>query len=132
MEKFIEEDIQSIQEVKHTKPRAYILMVFKVFAYKTPSSLVSGESDEDFLSSDEEEVTHVLEPPTIVDEKIATIELESEEKEDNEDKLIMKNKGIERKLEEGDAKVQKRIIKRLILDESKHKRNDGRIKRCRW
>lgn len=75
LEKLMEEGIQAIQEVKRTQPRASIPTIFEVFAYKTPSSLVSGEYDEDLVLINEEEV---LIPPAFVDEKIATMELKSE------------------------------------------------------
>ena len=51
----MEEEIKTIHQVKRTKPRASVPLVFEVFAYKTPTNLVSEENDE--LSSDEDEVT---------------------------------------------------------------------------
>ncbi|XP_023747470.1 uncharacterized protein LOC111895625 [Lactuca sativa] len=87
LEKLMEEEIQSIKK-------------------ETPSCLVSKESYKDFASSGEEEDTQVLEPPVAVNGKVATMELKSEEKEEKKHELIVKNKGVKRKLEEGDAKVK--------------------------
>ena len=53
LEKLMEEEIQ---QIKHTKPRASVPLIFEVHAYKNLTYWVSEESDE-MVSSDDEKVT---------------------------------------------------------------------------
>lgn len=107
MKNLIEEEIQSIQPVKHTNPRASIPTVLDIIAYKTPRSWASKDSEEDFVSSDEEEVTSEEKRLTL-DKNVVPMELNNEEKDG--DKLVV-NKGLKRNLEEGEAKGKKENLK---------------------
>ena len=78
--------------IKRTKPRASIPMVFEVFAYKTPNSLVSEASEESLASSDEEEeeeVTQDLRQPTL--DKV-DFEAKEVQKERGEPEPVIQNK----------------------------------------
>ncbi|KAL7600940.1 hypothetical protein Lser_V15G25757 [Lactuca serriola] len=102
LEKLMEEEIQ---QVKCTKPRASVPIVFEVFASKTPISLVSKESDD--LSRDEDEVTLMDTSPVVKEEKIP-MELKK-----NEEKL--ENKGIKRKLDVDEVKAKKDNSKKAYI-----------------
>ena len=96
----MEEEIQAIKEVKHTKPRTLIPMDLEIFAYKTSRYLASEESEEDLMSSDEEGgVTPELEQLTMDKEDFEVKALQDEE---GKGLTLIVNKVMKRKLEEGD------------------------------
>lgn len=57
LEKLIEEEIHTREEIKRTKPRALIPMFFDVFAFTTPRSQVNEECEESLVSSDDKEIS---------------------------------------------------------------------------
>lgn len=78
-------------------------MVLEVIAYKAPTSWVSEESQEELVSSDEEEVSSSLRSST-VDMKDVSMELKNKEKVGYK---LVEYKGVKRKLEENDTKGKK-------------------------
>ena len=109
----MEEEIQIIEQVKYTNPRASIPMVFEVFSYKNPKSLISEESGEILVLSDQdEEITQDLSKPTLDKEDVEAKELQ---KENWGPEPIVKNKRVKRKLEDGDSKVKRENSKKAYL-----------------
>ncbi|XP_023742593.1 uncharacterized protein LOC111890738 [Lactuca sativa] len=102
LEKLMEEEIQ---QVKHTKPRASVPIVFEVFASKTPISFVRKESDD--LSSDEDEVTSKETGPVVKEEKIPMELKKNEEK--------METKRIKRKFDVDKVKAKKENSKKAYI-----------------
>ncbi|XP_023762711.1 uncharacterized protein LOC111911152 [Lactuca sativa] len=70
LEKLMEGEIMTLNQVKRTKPRASVPFLIEVIAYTTPTSLLSEESDE--MSSDEEDVTSRVTSPVVKKEKDTT------------------------------------------------------------
>ena len=78
----MEEEIQSIQQVKRTKPRTYVPFFVEVITYTNPISWVSEERDELSSDEDEDEVTS-KEKSLAMDEQMVLVELKDEEKVDD-------------------------------------------------
>ena len=109
LEKLMEEEIQTREQAKRTKPRASIPMFFEVLAYKTPNSFVSEES---LVSSDEKpEITQDMRKPTLDKEDVEAKELQKEKGEF----VLVQNKGVKRKHEEDDSKMKKENSKKAYL-----------------
>ncbi|XP_023734919.1 uncharacterized protein LOC111882785 [Lactuca sativa] len=102
LEKLMEE-LKIIQQVKHTKPRESVRLVFEVIAYTNPTSWVSEESED--LSSDEDEVTF-KETSLAMDEKVVPVEQRNEK---------LENKGIRHKLEVNEVEAIKENSKKAYI-----------------
>ncbi|KAL7595523.1 hypothetical protein Lser_V15G29447 [Lactuca serriola] len=101
LEKLMEEEIKTIQQVKRTKTRPFIPFLVEVIAYTNPTSWVSKEDDE--MTSDEEEVTSKMTSPVVKEEK-DTMEYKYE---DN-----IETKGTKRKLDGDEVKAKKENSKK--------------------
>ncbi|XP_023766457.1 uncharacterized protein LOC111914985 [Lactuca sativa] len=102
LEKIMEVEIKTIQQVKRTKPRASVPFLVEDIAYMNPISWVSKEDDE--MSSDEEEVTLKVTSLVVKEEK-DTMELKDDKK--------LKIQGIKRKLDGNEVKAKKETSKKF-------------------
>ena len=102
LEKLMEE-LKIIQQVKHTKPRESVRLVFEVIAYTNPTSWLSEESE--YLSSDEDEATS-KETSLAVDEKMVPVEQRNEK---------LESKEIICKLEVNEVKAKKENSKKAYI-----------------
>ncbi|KAL7601430.1 uncharacterized protein LOC111915627 [Lactuca sativa] len=104
LEKLMEEEIKTIQQVKRTKQRASVPFFVEVIAFTTPTSWVSKESDDLSSNEDEDEVTS-KDMTSADEEKKITLELKK-----NEESL--ENKGTKRKLDANEIKAKKENSKK--------------------
>ena len=102
-ELLMEEEVKTIQQVKNTKPRASVPLVFEVIAYTNPTSWLSEESE--YLSSDEDEATS-KETSLAVDEKMVPVEQRNEK---------LESKEIICKLEVNEVKAKKENSKKAYI-----------------
>ncbi|XP_023748839.1 uncharacterized protein LOC111897104 [Lactuca sativa] len=104
LQKLVEEELKTIQQVKRTKPKVFTPFLVEVFAYTKPTSWVSKESDGS--SSDEDEVTSKEMSPVVREEKIPM------ELKNNEEKL--ENTGTKCKIDVDEKKAKKENSKKGV------------------